>query len=302
MYNISRKNVVFEKESKNSLCFNSAFPSGHKYVDKCKALLYEGNNNEGIVFIHGLGSRNFEYLKYYPENLSKHGYTTIMPILPYHFERMPKDKKIDFLSGTADDIEKRFYQSVVDILSCVDYLENIGIEKLHIMGVSFGGMIGTIAKALDNRLSKGIFVVSGGNFLYITWKSVATKVLRVRYEDEGSCNIEKCHKLHENFDEEAKKFNDLNDLIKLPSCFRYDPSLFAKKIDPDEVLMINAAFDPFIPRKSSKDLWNKMGQPKRYVLPAGHLTSHLWFKKFILKKSIKFLENDIIYNYGNKAL
>ena len=289
MYNVPRKNVIFERKNENILYFNSPFHSGDKNVDNGKALLYEGHGKEGVVFVHGLGSRNFEYLKYYPENLAKHGYTTIMPVLPYHFERMPKDKKIDFLSGTAADIEKRFYQSVTDILSCVDYLENRGFEKIHIMGFSFGGMIGTIAKALDNRLDKAIFIVSGGNFLHITWKSVATKVLRVRYEDKGSCSIERCHRLYESFDEETKRFNTLDDLNSMPNCFRYDPSLFAKMIDPDKVLMINAAFDPFIPRNSSKDLWNKMGKPKRYMLPAGHLTSHLWFKKFILRKSLEFL-------------
>lgn len=290
MYNISRKDVVFKKEDANHLSFNSPFPSGDEYVDKGRALLYEGNNNEGIVFVHGLGNRNFEYLKYYPENLAKHGYTAIMPTLPYHFERMPKDKKISFLSGTSVNIEKRFYQSVTDLLSCVDYLESIGMKKIHIMGFSFGGMISTIAKAIDNRIDKGVFIVSGGNFLYITWKSTATKVLRVRYEDGGSCSIEKCHELHQSFDQEAENFSSLDDLNNLPNCFRYDPSLFAKMIDPSKVLMINAIFDPFIPSKSSKDLWNKMGHPKRYRLPSGHLTSHLWFKKFILKKTIDFLE------------
>jgi esterase/lipase len=290
MYDISRKEVVFERGNDNTLYFNSPFSSGDKYVDRGKALLYEGQGKEGIVFVHGLGSRNFYYLKYYPENLVKHGYTIIMPVLPYHFERMPKDEKIDFLSGTAVDIENRFYQSVADILACVDYLENRGMEKIHIIGFSFGGMIGTIAKALDNRLDKGIFIVSGGNFLYITWKSVATKVLRVRYEDEDSCSIERCHRLHENFDDVVKDFTKLEELKNLPSCFRYDPSLFAKMINPENILMINAAFDPFIPRKASKDLWNKMGRPKRYILPSGHLTSHLWFKRFIFKKTIGFLK------------
>lgn len=290
MYNISRKDVIFKEDKGNTLYFNSPFPSGDKYVDRGKALLYKGKGKEGIVFVHGLGSRNFDYLKYYPENLVKHNYTIIMPVLPYHFERMPKDKKIDFLSGTTMDIEKRFYQSVVDIFTCVDYLKKRGMKKIHIMGFSFGGMIGTIAKALDNRFDKGVFIVSGGNFLYITWKSVATKVLRVRYEDEDSCSIERCHRLHENFDDIVKNFTKLEELKELPSCFRYDPSLFAKMINPENILMINAAFDPFIPRKASRDLWNKMGRPKRYILPSGHLTSHLWFKKFILKKTIEFLK------------
>ena len=51
-------------------------------------------------------------------------------------------------------------------------------------------------------------------------------------------------------DEIVESFNSLDDLNNLPSYFRYDPSIFAKMIDPNKVLMINAIFDPFIPRKS----------------------------------------------------
>lgn len=292
MYNISRENINFNiKSLKNmdEVYFDSPLRSGDPNVDKVKALLYKGNSKEGVVFIHGLGERNFEYLKYYPSKLSKSGYTTIMLILPYHYNRMPKDKNISFLYGTSSDIEKRFYQSVVDTLTCIDFLEKVGIEKIHIMGFSFGGMIATISLALDHRINKGILVVTGGNFEYITWKSVATKVLRIRYEDEDSCSPERCHKLHKNFNEKIKEVNSLEDLNKLPNCYRYDPSLFAKKIDNKKVLMFNALFDPFIPRKSSQNLWINLNKPKIYRLPSGHLTSHLWFKNFIFKKSLDFL-------------
>lgn len=292
MYNVSRKNVIFKTvniNNINEIQFNSAYPTGDSNVDKGRALLYESQNTDkGVVFIHGLGSRNFEYLKYYPENLSQHNFTSIMLVLPYHFERMPKNQKIDFLSGTAENIEKRFYQSVVDAMTCVDYLQKIGIKTINIMGYSFGGMISVIAMALDKRINKGAFVVSGGNFENITWKSVATKVLRVRYEDEDSCNMKKCEQIHKSFDYDIRNFSDLKDLYNLPSCFRYDPSLFAKFIDPKKVIMFNAIFDSFIPKKSSKDLWIRLRQPKQYKLPAGHLTSHLWFKKYILNRTLNF--------------
>lgn len=294
MYNLNRKNVEFRVQkckynNQSKILFNSPYPLGNENLDRGEAFLYEGNKKNGLVFVHGLGSRNFEYLKYYPENLSKQDITTIMLVLPYHKDRQPDNEKISFLSGTANKIEHRFYQSVSDTLACVDFLEKIGIENIHIMGFSFGGMISTIAKALDNRLKKGILVVTGGNFEYITWKSVATKVLRVRYEDEESCSPERCNLLHQNFDEVVERTNSLEDLYSLPSCFRYDPSLFAKKLNPEEILMFTAIFDPFIPTKSSTDLWEKINRPKKYKLPSGHLTSHLWFKKFILRKTLKFL-------------
>ena len=295
LYDIPRNNITFNTTALDDIkeiCFNSAYTTGDKNVDTVHALLYPGSSNEGVVFVHGLGDRNIDYLKFYPENLSKHGYTTIMPILPYHLTRIPQHKSISFLSGTAADIEKRFCQSVVDVLTCVDYLESLGLSKIHIMGFSFGGMISTIALSIDKRINKGIFAVAGGNFEYITWKSTATKVLRIRYEDEDSCSPEKCHELHKSFDDQIKSFHKLEDLNLLPDCFRYDPSLYAKFIDPKNILMFSSIFDPFIPKKSSDDLWTRLKNPKRYLLPSGHLTAHLLFKHFILKKSLIFLQKN----------
>jgi hypothetical protein len=54
------------------------------------------------------------------------------------------------------------------------------------------------------------------------------------------------------------------------------------------VLMFSASVDIFIPREASDDLWQRLGKPKRYFLPCGHLGAHIFFKRLILKKSLEF--------------
>ena len=85
-----KRNVDFQiKEGPiDEIYFKSPFPSGNEKVDNAKALLYKSENPKGaVIFIHGTGNKNFEPLKYYPKLLSQNGYTTLMPVLPYHFDR-----------------------------------------------------------------------------------------------------------------------------------------------------------------------------------------------------------------------
>ncbi len=297
MYQTPRNGVNFfvkKGEDHDTIEFESPKPSGYPTVDRAKVLVFKSKFPKGaIVFVHGTGQRNFEPLQYYPRFFSKNGYTTMMPVLPYHFERTPAGKKsgMAFIKGTDVELAERFDQAVTDILACVDYLEKIGFKEVHIMGFSFGGMISTIAMAIDNRIKEGVFAVTGGNYEYITWKSIATKILRVSYEENEACNPHECALKHAIFDSVAKKFHSLENLKEMPACFTYDPSIFAHLIPPRKTLFFKSAFDPFIPAKSSDDLWERLGKPKRYVLPSGHLSAHIIFKRFIARKSLDFFNS-----------
>lgn len=294
MYNISRKNVEFQIEdgSPKKIFFESPYASGNQIIDQAKALEYgSSRGKKALIFVHGFGEQNiFELLKYYPKYFAENGYTVLMPVLPFLMERKPEEyrEKDLFLSGFAEDIEKRFYQSVNDIFTIIDYLESEGFKEVNLMGYSFGGLITTIAMALDQRIAKAVLVVAGGNLEYITWQSLATSELRTRYEKEEFCDLKTCHELHKKFDQAAAEFKKVEDLKRVPACFRYDPSFFAHKIKSQNVLMFNALFDNLIPKESAADLWQRLGQPKRYNLPAGHYTTHLLFRKLICKKSKNF--------------
>ena len=249
-----------------------------------------------LLFLHGMGDKNLKFLMYFPKEFAKNGIRTLVTILPYHFERTPKGMK----SGEyilKENVLKNFEFSVVDTRYSLNLLRQLGDEPLSIMGVSFGGMIATISMAFEKDVEKGILVVTGGNFYYITWESIVTKVLRKSYEEDKTCSKKKCFKIHKNFRDFIDNLNSLDELDKkkpIKDCFLYDPLTFAKFLKERKILMFGAKFDVFIPKESTLSLWRELGEPELVWFPTGHLSIILLRKK-ILNKSLKFLQDEDIY-------
>ncbi|HUT65200.1 MAG TPA: hypothetical protein VMZ05_03515 [Spirochaetota bacterium] len=142
---------------------------------------------------------------------------------------------------------------MVDVRTCVDFLERSGYERIHIMGISSGGMIAAITMAVDTRIERCVLVITGGNLKIISWHSIATKLYRTGKSRRA--HREQSVRIGEDLDDCARSFTSLEDLERIPSFFRYDPSLFAKFIDTNRVMMFSALLDPWIPKRSSDDLW-----------------------------------------------
>ena len=234
------------------------------------------------------------HLTYYPQQLARNGITAMMPILPFHDDRVSAfgDHGESFLTGPDEVMERKFVQAVTDVRTCIDYLEQSGYRRVDIMGISSGGMIGTIAMALDPRIDRGVLIITGGNLELIAWKSVAMKQYRTARGKERRRLKERSVRLLEEFEDHAESFASNRNLQSIPPYFRYDPSLFANLINRERVFMFNALIDPFIPRSAADDLWRRLGKPARRILPSGHLTAHVLFKGYIMRKSLEFLSRD----------
>ena len=294
MYDISREDVVFKTQDGDPriIRFTSPFRSGCPEVDSARALLFhaKGTGNP-VIFVHGLARRGLSPQIFYLRKLSSHGITTLMPILPFHEDRVsPEHKYADtFLNGPLEVMERKFFQAVSDVLTCVDYHERAGHSQVDIMGISSGRMIATIAIAHDPRIRKGVLIITGGNLEIVSWKSIAMRIYRTKNRGRKSQEFERSMKIRNDFEECARSFNSVQDLANIPTFFRYDPSLFAKLIRREKLIMFNALFDPFIPHESADDLWHRFGEPKRHLLPSVHLSAHILFKRYIFRKSLDFL-------------
>ena len=282
-----------ETSKGSKIVLKSNYPGEYPENGSIPLYLYEGGRKGTVLFFHGRGEKNLDYLRWFPENLAKHGYSGAMMILPFHFERTPAGHKSGelFLDPRTDVLRERFENAVVDGLTALNYVKRECSPPYFLMGYSFGGFIAVITAALEPSISGLSLVVTGGNFYHITWKSFVTGVMRVKYEEDGSCNREKCRKLHE---VDYRKF--LNSLQKPEieigsapiSCFEYDPLTYAKFVRCP-TLLTGALFDIFIPRPSTRELAEMLPDATLRWMPSGHLTSIL-FKKTILKGSIDFFE------------
>ena len=293
------KNAVILEEQPDKVILKSNYPCDYEESGILPLYLYPSKKSKKILlFVHGLGTNNIKYLKWFPKTFSENGYNAALMILPYHFERTPKGKKSgEMFLDTTDDLtlRGRFEHASVDLLTSINYLKTkFPDSELYLMGFSFGGMISIISSAFSNDIKALSLCVTGGNFYYITWRSFVTKVLRVQYEQNNECSAEKCKTKH------GEVFKNYIDSLKEPSielnsapnlCYEYDPLTFAKFID-QPVIMFRALFDVFIPKQSSLDLYNHISSRKKelHTLFTGHLSSYL-MKSHILKKTLKFFKS-----------
>ena len=80
-------------------------------------------------------------------------------------------------------------------------------------------------------------------------------------------------------------------------CYLCDPLIFAHKINPEKVLMLNSRIDHFFSKKSSLMLWEELGRPEIHWFNYFHL-SRILNKKLILKNITSFLKKSKIIRFS----
>ena len=234
-----------------------------------------------LIFIHGLGiterKKNFLIHSFSP--LIKKGHPILFYTLPGHLSR-GRGRKRHIWKMKDEEFLQFFVQSVKEIRGIMSWS---GGEEFDILGISMGGMIGMITMALDKRVRKGVFLLTGGNFEKILWRGI------MRFVIPKDCDRMTCRKLHLRYHEILDK-GRLEELVELPRfCFLYDPLSFAHLLRSRDVLMINGFLDTVIPLSSARELKERIGSPYWVIYPGTHLSLPLFLP--LLKKRIeKFLE------------
>ncbi len=186
-----------------------------------------------MLCVHGIGNRCLKHIEWFPKYFAKMGYNGALMTLPYHAERLPDGKTPYqfYLESDRYNVLARFENAVTDVRICVKYLKDRYSGPIYLLGFSMGGLIAVISAALSQDIKALSAIVSGANFYYITWKSIATKILRVQYEKDGNCNKAICEKCH------GEKYHDYINTLLSPeievnsapmACYEFDPLSYAK--------------------------------------------------------------------------
>lgn len=262
-----------------------------------RVYVYEFLANEpklDLIFVHGIGNRNISYLLWFAENFKNHGINTYFLILPYHWFRAPSSWRggEPFFSTSPRYCSARFHEAVKDVQRTLDYVEQSSSLPKTIMGFSFGGMITTMALAIDVRFEKGILSFTGGDWRWINWYAPHTAQLRKDYMEQSNeygCRDERtCVKNRSSAFEKLDQIQRIEDIFHLqPACFHYDPISYAKFVKKP-VLFFKGLFDRIINTQSSKALIERLENVEKVLLPCGHRSSY-FFRNYILKRSVDFL-------------
>lgn len=192
-----------------------------------------------VLLWHGVTQtiNDFEPIALY---LAAQGYACVLPEIVDHGARRtganPSLHGLD-VKRTHDGI----IESVGDARRTLDYVltrPDIDGQRIGLVGMSLGAIMGSILTAIDPRVKTAVLLVGGAD-----WKLL--------------------------------KPNDYPaDPAQAALLEPVDPKNFAGRIAPRPVLLINARQDEFIPRPASDALFAATGEPKKQVwLDGGHVLS-----------------------------
>jgi cephalosporin-C deacetylase-like acetyl esterase len=262
--------------------FKSEVTTSDKKNDNVYLLLKDTQEKtKACIFVHGLGmetgSKWDTYLRVVPETIG-----ACYIDLPY--QRHRKIEK-NLLTSFSDGIFtfNFFRQGTLDIIKTVSILKNLGYKEISVIGISLGSIFSIMSMALDKRIEKGVFILAGGDYSIITWKSPVMYKVREAYKKK-KITPESCFKARnllkpfvESVKESKNPFNIKSNII----CLYFDPLCFAPLIDPERVLMINGLFDFIIPRQATLRLHRALGKPKIIWFPTDHLYLYIFKKRII---------------------
>src|SRR5579883_1096524 len=115
--------------------------------------------------------------------------------MPYHDIRMPAETgRADYavsanIGRTLDAVR----QGVVDIRSCLDWLEQQGYRQLGLIGTSLGSCYAFIASAHDSRIRAAAFNHASTYFADVVWHGQSTR--HIRRGMEGAIDLERLRRV-----------------------------------------------------------------------------------------------------------
>jgi hypothetical protein len=288
-------------KGKHYRCFYVKFPTLYKKpVEGTEMVeLYDFRPKDkiraSVIILHGLGTRNIEFLLWMGTHLASAGVNAVVPVLPGNFTRIENGRMHGsrYLWPDYSIVYDAYQHAIVDILSTIDYIQQQDRWRDNncMMGYCLGGMLATIVSCLDNRINQKILMTTGGNIPRLMFESGARSFVQRlihdgKVKDPILCNKEALYDLYEIQLPKVKKMS-LEELIlskDINPLFKVDPLSYAHLLDKSKVSVIEALFDKTLPVASRKPLYKEMKGAKRYILPISH---NIWLPfEFLLARYI----------------
>ena len=177
---------------------------------------------------------------------------------PYHDIRRPAEiERSDYaVSSNIGRTTASCRQAVVDIRSCLDWLESQGYEHFGVLGTSLGSCYAFIAAAHDPRLQVCAFNHASTWFGDVVWTGQSTRHIRAAFEQAGLTQY------------------DVRQIFTGISPMSYMERFAA---NPKRVLVVHATYDLTFLREFSLDVLANFDRHEvdyvSKVLPCGHYTT-----------------------------
>ncbi|MDP8222460.1 MAG: dienelactone hydrolase family protein [Candidatus Lernaella stagnicola] len=222
---------------------------------KARAFYFEQKNTThktpGLICLPPTGGP-IEIAETFARSYAEQGYNTLAFYRRERFFNAQKDFEYN---------SKLVRQSVIDVRRGIDFLtsrEPVDSDRIAVMGMSLGGILGALATAADGRVKATVMLVSAGDLIEVMRTSHYGRVAKFR-------------------DAMMKRYNlrtrqELIDFAE-PRMRKIDPITYADRIDPARLLMINGYQDNIIKISAARSTWDAFGHPEWRTLPVGHYSA-----------------------------
>jgi dienelactone hydrolase len=203
----------------------------------------------GVIVLHILGG-DFELSRLCCRQFSTNGIASLFVKLPYYGPREQPDVERQMISASPQETAEGFTQAVVDIRRAAAWLAaqgEVDPDDVGIMGISLGGITGSLALTAEPRFQKAFLMLAGGEVALIGLNSPEAEKILGSWKAEGG---------------------DEKTLIELLKPI--DPVSYGKNVHGRKIIMYNATQDEIIPRACTDSLWESFGKPEIHWVEAGH--------------------------------
>ena len=260
---LKRKAAAGEMESAEFLRFTSAVRTRYPENDVVNARWYpasaekqEGKPKQAIIVMPQWNADAFSH-NALCTLFNRFGVSALRLSKPYHDVRRPAElERSDYaVSSNVGRTIEACRQAVVDIRSCLDWLESQGYEQFGVLGTSLGSCYAFIAAAHDARLKVCAFNHASTWFGDVVWTGQSTRHIRESFEQAGLTQ-----------DRTREIFTGISPMSYMER--------FAA--NPKRVLVVHATYDLTFLREFSLDVLANFDRHAvdyvSKVLPCGHYT------------------------------
>ncbi len=211
-----------------------------------------------IILMHGYGdSKTVDYVEAGNDFMWERGYAVLRLDIANHGDRFKNNYDFSFTDGDRYWTRDILIQTVFDLRRAVDFIQtrkDLDSDRIGYLGISLGGIIGTVFCGVDQRVKVPVIVLGGGG-------------------------------MHLMFGTDALS-DETRDYLSM-----IEPLNFVQMIAPRPLLMINAENDDVIPPMMSKLMFKTAKEPKKIIwFNAKHHTIPIdktyeaaltWFDKYL---------------------
>jgi dienelactone hydrolase len=225
----------------------SPFASNHRVFGRLYRSGLDWRERPAVILIHGWNDAPNHFLRFpgLARQFNRVGLNALTFELPYHFQRRPgREAGVarDFLCANIRRTAEAAAQAVAEIGALTHWLRAQGCPHLGLFGISLGGWLGGLAVCHEPHLDAAVLVVP------------VSRLDRMIQEAAF------CQSLAAAINGRPVAFGRLNLLAS--------PPLVAK----EKILLIEAAYDLFVPAETVEELAQAWGGPEVWRRRVGHVT------------------------------